>query len=559
MDKCGGSGEDVRNVPPSTSITFGSDRLDAKQNEVEKKEKKKNEDEIEVIGVVEVVLETAPEQKTSSSREEQKRKSKFFAGILLAICSSVCFALTNVIVKCTVGVSRAQLAVFRYFGIFLMSIPLVLDTGDPLFGPASWWFRLWMLLRGLFGGAALLFKFYALEHISMANTTVIILSTPVFVFLFARLLLGEPFGRYHLLSLVLSLSGIATASKLHLLLISDGGVDNIINNSTIVNKSTSTMTFITITSTVFPTIINSSSVTSMMINSTAVDGGDDNGLINSSGSSSHSLLGNCYALLSTILGAMVFVFIRKVGPTEMSTVHHSIILFNFAWIAMAELLPVCYLSTPEDFVISDFLPIGDHTPYLLFALAVLSFYGQVLMTKAIQLEEAGVVAVVRGSSEAVFSFVLEVTVFGVQPDMYSILGALLVLFSVVLLTVRNTTSQGATSSNSNISGATFGPHHRRNVRNKLYKRKKKQEAKNRKEGEGGVRPALAASPFKIDNRKQVQKNWAKKMVAKEEEKEEEKEEKEEKEEQAKRAKRAKRFSLPPATTASTANNKLMSK
>lgn len=120
----------------------------------------------------------------------------------------------------------------------------------------------------------------------------------------------------------------------------------------------------------------------------------------------------------------------------MSTVHHSIILFNFAWIAMAELLPVCYLSTPEDFIISDFLPIGDHTPYLLFALAVLSFYGQVLMTKAIQLEEAGVVAVVRGSSEAVFTFFLEVTVFSVCPDLYSIVGALLVLFSVVLLTVR---------------------------------------------------------------------------------------------------------------------------
>ncbi len=195
-----------------------------------------------------------------------------------------------------------------------MSIPLVLDTGDPLFGPPSWWFRLWMLLRGLFGGAALLFKFYALEHISMANTTVIILSTPVFVFLFARLLLGEPFGRYHLLSLVLSLSGIATASKLHLLLISDD--NGLINNSTatVNGSSSSTMTFFTTTTTttVFPTIINSSTITSMMINSTA-DGDDDNGFINSS--HSHSLLGNCYALPSTILGAMVFVFIRKVGPT----------------------------------------------------------------------------------------------------------------------------------------------------------------------------------------------------------------------------------------------------
>ena len=77
----------------------------------------------------------------------------------------------------------------------------------------------------------------------------------------------------------------------------------------------------------------------------------------------------------------------------MNKVHHSIILFNFSWIAMAELAPISVVS--HEFR----LPTEGYTPYLIFGLGCISFYAQVLMTKAIQMEEAGVVSVVKGSSE----------------------------------------------------------------------------------------------------------------------------------------------------------------
>lgn len=192
-------------------------------------------------------------------------------------------------------------------GILVFSLPLVLDSGEPLFGPSSWSFRLWMLLRGLFGGAALLFKFYALEEITMANTTVIILSTPIFVFLFARILLGESFGRYHLLSLMLSIGGIVCASKVHLLFFNENndeiGSDEIKINSNSSN-TTNLTTFFTTSSTTFLTT-NENSTENFSPNFTS-----NFPLINTN--NSHSLLGNCYALFSTVLGATVYVLIRKV-------------------------------------------------------------------------------------------------------------------------------------------------------------------------------------------------------------------------------------------------------
>ena len=53
-----------------------------------------------------------------------------------------------------------------------------------------------------------------------------------------------------------------------------------------------------------------------------------------------------------------------------------------------------------NYIFYDFhLPTTGYSAYLITVLAVFSFYGQMLLTKAIQVEEAGVVSVVRVSGE----------------------------------------------------------------------------------------------------------------------------------------------------------------
>lgn len=156
----------------------------------------------------------------------------------------------------------------------------------------------------------------------------------------------------------------------------------------------------------------------------------------------------------------------------MRKTHQSVILFNFALVAILEM-------TLINVIFYDFrLPTTGTSAYLVSILAILSFYGQMLLTKAIQIEEAGVVSVVRVSGEvsdcwlckrvvccllcaiyfavvavvvgsllislfncflcvqAFFAFVFQIIIFKEMPDWYSIAGAILVLSSVFLLSFR---------------------------------------------------------------------------------------------------------------------------
>lgn len=68
-------------------------------------------------------------------------------------------------------------------------------------------------------------------------------------------------------------------------------------------------------------------------------------------------------------------------------------------------------------------------------LAVFSFAGQILLTMALQHEQAGPVAIAR-SADIVFAFIWQVMFFGEIPSFFSILGALLVTCSVLLTGLR---------------------------------------------------------------------------------------------------------------------------
>lgn len=73
---------------------------------------------------------------------------------------------------------------------------------------------------------------------------------------------------------------------------------------------------------------------------------------------------------------------------------------------------------------------------IFFRLAILSFYAQLLLTKALQLEEASLVSVTRSSAEVVYAFLFQVVIFGQIPDIYACIGAVLVTSSVLLTSAR---------------------------------------------------------------------------------------------------------------------------
>lgn len=176
-----------------------------------------------------------------------------------------------------------------------MSFPLVAESGYNWFGPNCWWFRLWILLRALFGATSLLFKFSSLNYISLANSTIIGLSSPIFVFIFARIFLKEPFGRYHAISLCLSVVGVGFASKIGPFLLGSKATAVTTNASIALNTTLA------------------QSATTAELATFSVN------IVNVASAPYDLLVGNMYALLATILGSTIFILIRKVSLRAVDT------------------------------------------------------------------------------------------------------------------------------------------------------------------------------------------------------------------------------------------------
>lgn len=130
------------------------------------------------------------------------------------------------------------------------------------------------------------------------------------------------------------------------------------------------------------------------------------------------------AFSATLFGANAYVLLRA-----LKGLHFSVIMTNFGTFALFQTLfttwglgQLCWPACGTDRL-------------LVVALALFSFGGQILLTLALQLEQAGPVAIAR-SADIVFAFIWQVLFFQEVPNRYSIAGAVLVTSSVLLTGVR---------------------------------------------------------------------------------------------------------------------------
>ncbi|XP_023230758.1 solute carrier family 35 member G1-like isoform X1 [Centruroides sculpturatus] len=137
------------------------------------------------------------------------------------------------------------------------------------------------------------------------------------------------------------------------------------------------------------------------------------------------LWGVIAAVGSTFFGASVYVVIRRI-----KYLHHSVIMFNFGWVAVIETLiltaSIGYFSLPK----------CGLNQWLVILLGIFSFCGQTLLTLALQCEHAAPVSIVRAAVDIVLAFFWQILFFHEIPDAYSISGALLVSFCVVMISFR---------------------------------------------------------------------------------------------------------------------------
>lgn len=137
-----------------------------------------------------------------------------------------------------------------------------------------------------------------------------------------------------------------------------------------------------------------------------------------------NIWGPVAALSATLFGANAYVLLRA-----LKSVHFAVIMSNFGAFGFIYSIVIGFWLGVLCW------PMCGTERLLVVALAVFSFFGQILLTLALKLEQAGPVAICR-SCDIVFAFIWQVIFFKERLNGYSVIGAVLVTSSVIWTGVR---------------------------------------------------------------------------------------------------------------------------
>ncbi len=130
------------------------------------------------------------------------------------------------------------------------------------------------------------------------------------------------------------------------------------------------------------------------------------------------LIGLLLILLSAIFGGLVFIIIRKLGTKE-----HPVVIVNYFMCIAALVGGVgCLFSwkTPS-----------TTDTVLLLSLGIFGYFGQLFMTKALQMVETNLIAPIK-YIEVIFVVIVGVTFLDERYSLWSLAGMLLIILSILL-------------------------------------------------------------------------------------------------------------------------------
>lgn len=136
------------------------------------------------------------------------------------------------------------------------------------------------------------------------------------------------------------------------------------------------------------------------------------------GSYTNHLKGTIAAVTSAVAAASTIVILRKMGKS----VHFLLSIWYYAVIGLI----VCVIAL---FVLDEWsLPNCGIDRLLLILIGLLGLGGQIFLTKALQIEKAGPVAIMR-TMDVVFAFILQIIFLNHLPTWWTVGGALCVVAS----------------------------------------------------------------------------------------------------------------------------------
>ena len=126
----------------------------------------------------------------------------------LVALGAVCYSSVIIFTRRAEGMSALSVSFFRAFFAFVFTSLLMLFLRQPVRWRALKPYRKLLLLQSIFMSGAAILYVYSVQHTTAANAALLVNSAPIYVALFAPLILKEASPRYTRLSLVLIVVGV---------------------------------------------------------------------------------------------------------------------------------------------------------------------------------------------------------------------------------------------------------------------------------------------------------------------------------------------------------------
>jgi drug/metabolite transporter (DMT)-like permease len=411
-----------------------------------------------------------------------KRLSKL-RGIFYGLLAAFTLSLSKTIIKKAPALIGSDHSLIRYILQFGLLFIVVKHKNLDLLGPNKPSLRKLLKLRGVFGAIGMVFLHFAITFIAPSDTVAIAHCSVIITSILARLFLNEKFTMAHLISLILTLFGILFICQPSFIF----NVNKSINNECI-SKNCSNNNHNILNSSNFSLFIKDYS--KCLNNSENID------LINyfflknkikqDNGSLSNTITIKCndevfiidlkqinvnieqdniiktnnlfmyIGIILALLGAFTIGIVETtIKKLCIEKVHYSISIIygGYFGIPISLLISVFFYSTGLHAHSSSALLLNS--PIIILKQIGYSFLSgffgvmaQLFLNFALAYEDASKIAIFK-TTDLIFTFLFQFYLVGIKKDLYSSLGAFLILFGTFLILVYKFLDKKLSSNNVN--------------------------------------------------------------------------------------------------------------
>ncbi|KAF8795044.1 Solute carrier family 35 member G1 like protein [Argiope bruennichi] len=126
--------------------------------------------------------------------------------------AAVFFSGDAAAMKMITSLHPAQVSLYRFFALFVMSMPETVKSKEYPFGPKD--DRIHLIIRGVFGGISLFLSYTAYRSLPLGEASVIMYCTPITVTVAAWIFLKEPCSIIQSILVIVTVVGVAFTTKL---------------------------------------------------------------------------------------------------------------------------------------------------------------------------------------------------------------------------------------------------------------------------------------------------------------------------------------------------------